>query len=387
MSGSSGLFTVLDALDRWAVSRDFAGVDPYDGLAATRVPSRLKAATRTRQALVQAAKRSPVDVRGLTGTRPRRIAKALGLYAGGYASLSQTTWDGQAKERGSSLLAWLAEHHGGAEETAAWGYEFDVQTRWAFYPAGSPNIIATTFVAAAFLDWYECSHEPSHLEEAKRACRFLLAELLRDGSQGSYFAYVPGVSTLVHNANLLGCALVASCGSAAEQADWVTIARDAAETTLRATDERGLWSYGEGLGLEWIDGLHTAYTLGALHNVWCAAGDAEVLGAIRRGLDAYIRLLFTPQGVPRYSDRSLYPIDIHCASSAIDLFVRLRDVDERCWDLATGVARWTIAEMYDPSGFFYYQKTRWYTNKIPYIRWSQAHMFRALARMAAAMPQ
>ena len=88
--------------------------------------------------------------------------------------------------------------------------------------------------------------------------------------------------------------------------------------------------------------------------------------------------------MPKYTTTSLYPIDIHCASSAIDLFVRLRDVDERCWAMAQGVLAWTIANMWDPRGFLYYQKTRLYTNKIPYIRWSQAHMFRAMARMLAA---
>lgn len=388
MLASSDLLTVLQALDYWACSCHFAGMDPYDGLAATRVPSALKAAARARQVVVQAARRSPVDLRGLTGTRPRRIAKAVGLYAAGYAALYHTRWNGLAEERGTDLLEWLAEHDGGAEAKAAWGYEFDVQTRWAFYPAGSPNIIATTFVAAGFLDWYERLHKPSYLEEAKKACHFLLQDLLRDGRKGPYFAYIPGSSTLVHNANMLGCAMLARCGAAAEQADWIRIARDATETTLRATDERGLWPYGDGSGLDWVDGFHTAYILSALHRVWSTVGeDPGLLEAIRRGLDAYVRLLLTPQRVPRYSDRSLYPIDIHCASSAIDLLIRLREVDDRCWDIATEVARWTIAEMYDPSGYFYYQKTRWYTNKIPYIRWSQAHMFRALARMAAAMPK
>ena len=28
---------------------------------------------------------------------------------------------------------------------------------------------------------------------------------------------------------------------------------------------------------------------------------------------------------------------------------------------------------------FYYQKTKWHTTKIPYIRWSQAWMFYALS--------
>jgi hypothetical protein len=29
---------------------------------------------------------------------------------------------------------------------------------------------------------------------------------------------------------------------------------------------------------------------------------------------------------------------------------------------------------------FYFQKTRWYTNRIDYMRWSQAWMFLALTR-------
>lgn len=44
------------------------------------------------------------------------------------------------------------------------------------------------------------------------------------------------------------------------------------------------------------------------------------------------------------------------------------------------IAKWAINNMQDNKGYFYYQKTRWYTNKIPYMRWSQAWMFYALAQ-------
>ncbi|MFK7779187.1 MAG: hypothetical protein QM501_13860 [Gimesia sp.] len=48
--------------------------------------------------------------------------------------------------------------------------------------------------------------------------------------------------------------------------------------------------------------------------------------------------------------------------------------------LAEKIAQWAIDNMQDKKrGYFYYQKTRFYTNKIPYIRWSQAWMFYALA--------
>ena len=39
---------------------------------------------------------------------------------------------------------------------------------------------------------------------------------------------------------------------------------------------------------------------------------------------------------------------------------------------------WTIENMQDESGFFYFQKNRKFTSKIPYMRWSQAWMFYAM---------
>ena len=31
----------------------------------------------------------------------------------------------------------------------AWGYHWDMQTRWSFYPAGSPNVVVTAFACSA----------------------------------------------------------------------------------------------------------------------------------------------------------------------------------------------------------------------------------------------
>jgi hypothetical protein len=50
--------------------------------------------------------------------------------------------------------------------------------------------------------------------------------------------------------------------------------------------------------------------------------------------------------------------------------------------MARKIAGWAIANMQDEKGYFYYQKGRWITNKIPYIRWSQAWMFYALSLLS-----
>ena len=49
-------------------------------------------------------------------------------------------------------------------------------------------------------------------------------------------------------------------------------------------------------------------------------------------------------------------------------------------ELARRVAAWALRELFDPRGFFYYQKRRLRTVRTPYMRWSQAWMAYGLAR-------
>lgn len=383
-STSSRLFDVIGALEHWLRARDYAGKDPFDALNATRMPAVVRSNHRLRQVAIQFGKRSPVDVRPLLGVPQVRIAKGVGLVASGYAFLHDAGWDGPAHARGLALLDWLAAQRRITRDDRAWGYEFDVQTRWAYYPRGTPNIIVTTFVANAFLDWYERDGESAHLEIVRQAVDFLVEELLVSDADQPYFAYVPGVATLVHNANVLGCGLLARFGAIDGDASLIALALQAARTTVVAQDSRGFWPYGRGSNLAWVDGLHTAYVLGGLHDLWRATDDDDVHGCLTRGMGAYITELFSTGAVPKFTDLRQYPVDIHCASSAIELFVRAREVDDRCWDQSWNVARWTITNLRDPAGFFYFQKNRWYTNRIPYVRWSQAHMLKALAALAGA---
>jgi len=49
--------------------------------------------------------------------------------------------------------------------------------------------------------------------------------------------------------------------------------------------------------------------------------------------------------------------------------------------LSEKIAKWTIENMQDEIGYFYYQKWPFLTNKIPYMRWGQAWMMYALATL------
>ena len=47
--------------------------------------------------------------------------------------------------------------------------------------------------------------------------------------------------------------------------------------------------------------------------------------------------------------------------------------------LANKVLHWTIENMQDQKGYFYYQLKEGISSKIPYMRWSNAFMFYAMS--------
>ena len=378
------LRSTWERLDAWLRAQDFEGYDPYDSLNATRLPRVFKATPRRRQLVVQAGKWSPVNLRPLLGVAPHRNCKALALVASAYATLHRLDGDPVRESLAASLLAELEARGALGREAMAWGYEFDVQTRWSFYPRGTPNIIVTTFVGNAFLDWYEITADPALLATAAAAVDYLNEELLRSGD-GAYYSYVPGNRVLVHNANVLGCALTSRVARLTEDRELKSLARKAAEVSLKAQFRSGLWPYGREPGLQWVDGFHTAYVLDGLCELSAVSSDETLHDALRAGFAAYIGLLFGRQGEPRYTPASLYPLDIHSAATAIDVLSRREEAGESGLTLARRVCAWTLDKMWDPRGYFYFQRHRLSGNRIPYVRWSQAHMLRAFGSLLEAV--
>jgi len=62
--------------------------------------------------------------------------------------------------------------------------------------------------------------------------------------------------------------------------------------------------------------------------------------------------------------------------STLQLFLRELENNRQ---LVDKVMYWTIENMQDPKGYFYYQIKKGISSKIPYMRWSQAFMFYGLS--------
>ncbi|MGW1255716.1 hypothetical protein ACWD5Q_11135 [Streptomyces sp. NPDC002513] len=286
---SADVHALAERLFAWADSRGWAGPDPYDGL--TGPLGRAAVHRVLRQGLLQTVKRSPLDLRPALGIRPLRTATATGTAASACARLAGSpAWRERALRLGRHTAAeQLSGRHAGL-----WRYEFDVQTRWAHYPASVPNLVATTFCADGCLD-------TGTLDE--KAVLALARALLEHLHNGEFFTYTPTSGVLVHNANLMGAALAARLSRTGSLPDALAdrlaaAARDAVEVGLAGQRADGSWPYGEGPNLDWVDGFHTGYVLLRLHQAGTRLG-TDVRTPLDRGVRHYLRDLFDGP-LPRY---------------------------------------------------------------------------------------
>ncbi len=377
--------SAYDDLFSWCREHDFAGHDPFDAL-----NSRLFRATplsnfrSVRLAWTQVVKRAPTDLRTVTLVPKERNAKGLALFALAQLSRHRRLKTDDSKADSQQFLTGLMAMKLTGYSGAAWGYNFDWQSRNFFARRNTATIVPTAFAARAFLEAAQDLNEEEHLSTARSVCDFILNDLPRthQTDREVCFSYTPQSSTRIHNANLLAAEVLASVGAATGEDCLLEWAERAARYVVNRQRADGSWTYGEDSAQSWVDNFHTAFILFSLKRVIDACPEqSEFLRSLERGYRYWKETFFLADGWPKYYHDDPYPADAHAGASAIVTFLELADFDEKPTEVAERVARWVIENLHDKRGFFYYQKRRFYTVKKPYMRWSQAWMLYALARL------
>jgi hypothetical protein len=365
----------LTLLRRWVEARDFAGYDPYDALNSSVLRILSLGSKWGRVAVIQGMKRCPVNLRRLLVVRPGHNPKALGLFLEGYARLYRKDPDDSARVLFIRLMELLESQRSSRCSGNGWGYNFDWQSRVFFVPRGTPNIVCTSFIGHALLDVWDTLHEQRALDLAVPIAQFFLRGLNRTPEGDTFcFSYTPVDTYAVHNANLLGASLLIRLYNITGDCVLREAALAALSYSMKYQREDGSWFYSERPGSKWIDSFHTGFNLESIRRFLDLGQASEHVEAYSAGVEFYAQKFFLPDGTPKYFHDRLYPIDIHSAAEAITFF----SGEVAYTDLAERVLSWALANMYDGSGRFWFQKHKRFTIRVPYMRWSQAWMFRAL---------
>jgi hypothetical protein len=368
-------------LSGWLERNDYRGYDTFDGLNARFVRLFTFENKFLRTVLQQGVRRFPLNLRPLLGVARGRSTKGMGFLARSFMRLHQATGDQAWADKAEFALQWLIENQSTGYSGACWGNHFDYQSRSFFLQKGMPTIVWTSLIGHAFLDGFEHFQNNQYLQIAVSACEHILRDLnaYPDGA-GTCISYIPAQNSQVHNANTLGGSLLARTYSHTRNESYRALAQKAIQYTAQHQRPDASWYYGEKANLHWVDNFHTAYVLDSFKHYGDSTGDHRFDENLSRGFKYWKKTFFLPDGMPRYYDYKTLPVDIQCSSQAIDTLVFFSDRDPESLPLALKVAQWTIANMQDPSGYFYYRRySPWLVNKTPTLHWGQATMMCALA--------
>lgn len=382
-------------LKQYCEAEYYKGWDPYDGLN-SKVFQALpffKKSALCRLVVIQGFKRCPINLRRIACVPKEHNAKGIGLFVQGYCNLVKLVRERPelAAELGSEaeLTARLREvadllltlQSKGDYHGACWGYNFDWQARRLFlFPKGTPTVVATNFCATALMEAYEVTGEQRYLDVALTAAEFVKEDLHRHAcDEGFLFSYskLPGNDT-VYNASLLGSRLLSYCYKYTGNEEYRELAEASVKACCLGQREDGAWVYGLLPVQGWVDSFHTGYNLDGLIAYEELTGDGKYHEYIEKGFRYYIEHFFEPDGTPKYYDNQMYPIDIHCPGQLFVTLSRLHKFEE-FRPLAEKVLDWTLRNMQDRRGYFYYQLKKGLSSKISYMRWSNAFMFCAMS--------
>ena len=384
------LQAAIQAVRTWIESRQFKGFEPFDLLNSPYLSGSFFGSWARKPLpgilLIQAGKRfAGLRVRRLLKVPPSRNPKALGLCLSAYCDLARSGCDVSAEAiwLKNELIRLRSPH----ETDYCWGYDWDyLSLRGSRLPAFSPNCIASYFCATAMLEMSEVFGDAEARQIGESVAHFMAKRLGRsfESADEVCFSYTPNDKTLIYNSSALTGVFLARIGRLCGNDTYLSLARKAMAFLERGQLESGGWYYGQLRRQRWIDNFHTSYNVCALLDYQRITGDPVFEQAMLLGHRYYQSTFFTDDGAPKYFHNRLFPIDIHACSQAILHFVAFSSIDPTALPSAWKTFHWTMRNLAAPNGSFYYQRHRLWTNRTPYMRWGQAWMLRALARLLLA---
>lgn len=380
----------LNNLSSYVERQKYIGFDPYDGL-----NSKIFDSLRNKWIkyfIMQSNKELPINLRNFFGIKKGLDIKGLGLFANSYFILSKLkdieNRSKFFKQKGNKILQYLLKKslikkYG----NHCWsGHYFKTQGTTGSHNPTKPEIISTSVCGNAFFKHFQITSDIKSLEILNSIEKFYLKYLFKENNNKPYFNYYPMKiknNRIVYNASAVGISLLSKITTELSTKILITQMMDLLISSQKPTGE---WYYSidqkTGIERKQID-FHQGFMLDSLYDFikYTKPENEKYLKALIKGAEFYKNEQFLPDGRCKWRLPRVWPIDIHNQAQGIITFCKLSEFNPEYLDFSKTITKWTIENLQDESGYFYYQKWPFFTNKIQYMRWGQAWMMLALATL------
>jgi Txe/YoeB family toxin of Txe-Axe toxin-antitoxin module len=378
------------SLYRYVKKNGWEGYDPYDGLN-SKFTSRISRRSKwIRVFFVQLNKSLPLNIRGILRIKKGIHIKGMGLFASAFLKLFRKVGDIDFLEEAVFCLDFLKKKSlKGNYSGHCWGDYFEYQPAKGTLMANTtntPDIINTVVCASAFLDHYKITGSKESLAIAESSRNFIVDTLYVNNNEKAFFKYTPTseTSAITYNASTHGAAFLSRINMYVEDKKSSEIATKVMDHIISKQKPNGAWYYSESDGREVMQiDFHQGFIM---DDLYCfikhtQSANGKYMKALLKGAEFYRNEQFLPDGRAKWRWPAVYPIDIHNQAQGIITFSKLSKIKDEYFDFAEKIASWTITNMQNERGEFYYRKGRYLTNRIPYMRWAQAWMMLALGTL------
>jgi hypothetical protein len=395
----SKILKSIENLDLWIEHNGWAGYDPFDIkelswiLKITAWGQHHLLLEILRESLFEILNTFPIYSRKIFKIKPQINPKGMGLFSKAYLDLFLITNNSRYLQKSEECLNWLNTNKSKTYPGSSWGYPFDWQSN-KLIPKFTPNGIVTTAVGDAFWAWYEYSKEDKHLAVCVDICRFIKSlPIDRIADDQICFSYTPIFLNHVHNLNLFVAEFLIKIGKKVGNNDWIGLGLQAVNYTLTNQMQNGAFDYNgpPEKPKNYADNFHTGFVLRMLHSIWEITDNNEIFKSMSRCYNHYINNFFENKTIPKFLPKRKYRTDIHSCAESINCLSQLSHTFPEGLEIAQNVAAWTIKNLQDKEGYFFYGflnsrfTGRPFLSKIAYIRWGQAWMLKALSNILIKM--
>jgi len=368
------------------------GYDPYDGLNSKLLSPISLGNKWVKLFLISFNKISPINFRRFECIKKGTDIKGMGLFANAFLKFYEFSGDATILNNSQNCLDFLLSKSLKNEyfEHCWAGHYFEFQSINSNLKPTVPDIISTVTCASAFLQDFKTTGSNRSLDVVKSAIEFMIDDLYVEDGDKYFFKYTPKSeqNTIVYNASTCGVRLLSQVARYINCSNYLKVSENVMDYIVSKQKPDGSWYYSETNSNErkQID-FHQGFILNSLYDFIkiLNTNDDTYMGAIKRGIDFYKNEQFTQNGICKYRWPRVYPIDIHNQAQGIITFSKMAEMNPEYLNFAQTIAKWTINNMQDEGGYFYYQKWPFFINKIPYMRWSQAWMMMALVSLIEAL--
>lgn len=299
--------------------------------------------------------------------------------ASGYLYMLKVTGNQDYRDKAIICLNWLIENKSPKYKNYSWGNHFDFVGRGGRYAKHESIIVWTALIGQVFVDAYEILGDEKYLHIAESVCEWILQLPREQTESGTCLSYLNAYQSSIHNSNMLGAAMLVRTARITGNPEALSVAKEAIQYSCTRQLPDGAWFYAEEPKYHWIDNFHTGYNLTSLKCYLQNTDDKRYEDHLQRGFEFYKRTFFEVNGRPKYYHNRTYPVDSQCAAQAIETLADFADRDHSALQLALQVASWTIDNMQDAKGYFYYRQYPLIKAKTPMFHWAQATTYKAMA--------